>query len=280
MAQLKDTVVAGNLNVSNRIVGHEVRANCLECFPATTGYGGYIDFHYDGSTADYTSRIIENANGNISINSVNFINSQIRRTGQSKSWVDARDGAILRMTSISGYSPCISLKTTNGSWEMGTYDYDTHIDRLIFTYITDGNYNSNNNAVTGQVQFLGGGHVVANNYYGNGSTLSGVHDFTCTQVWNNSSPTSNFGSQTIYLTSYGYKLYLMKVRQSTSNDNYSYQIINADSQLVKICNGGYSSNAIRTVSAASNYMNFGNAQHGSSSTNNAYCIPTTIWGLD
>ena len=216
------------------------------------------------------------------------ITGQITKAGISTSWHHGRDYAALRMTSISGYSPCISVKTTNGTWEMGAYDYSTHTDRLIFTYITDSNYNSNNNAVTGQVQFLGGGHVVANYYYGNGSQLTGLTKsqitnwedrFTCTQVWNNSSPTSNFGSQTIYLTSYGYTLYLMKVRNSTSNDNYSYQIINADSQLVKICNAGYYGNAIRTVSAASNYMNIGNAQHGSSSTNNAYCIPTTIWGL-
>lgn len=34
--------------------------------------GGYIDFHHNGSTGDYTSRIIESANGTIDINGTTF----------------------------------------------------------------------------------------------------------------------------------------------------------------------------------------------------------------
>lgn len=34
--------------------------------------GGYIDFHHNGSTGDYTSRIIESANGTININGTTF----------------------------------------------------------------------------------------------------------------------------------------------------------------------------------------------------------------
>ena len=37
---------------------------------ALSGFGGFIDFHYNASSADYTSRIIEDANGRIAINSV------------------------------------------------------------------------------------------------------------------------------------------------------------------------------------------------------------------
>jgi hypothetical protein len=33
-------------------------------------HGGFLDFHYGGSSADYTSRIIEDANGRLSFNSV------------------------------------------------------------------------------------------------------------------------------------------------------------------------------------------------------------------
>jgi len=57
------------------------------------------------------------------------------------------------MTSISGYSPCISIKTTNGSWEIGAYDYSSEVNKLFFTYITDTNYNSNNNTATAQIRF-------------------------------------------------------------------------------------------------------------------------------
>lgn len=40
----------------------------IEFFPlTTTTHGGFIDFHYAGSGADYTSRIIENSSGNLNI---------------------------------------------------------------------------------------------------------------------------------------------------------------------------------------------------------------------
>lgn len=40
---------------------------CIE-FTGATGHGGYIDFHYSGSTADYTSRIIESSSGVVTLN--------------------------------------------------------------------------------------------------------------------------------------------------------------------------------------------------------------------
>lgn len=39
---------------------------------ASAGHGGYIDFHYNGSTEDYTSRIIEQPSGTINIQSTNL----------------------------------------------------------------------------------------------------------------------------------------------------------------------------------------------------------------
>ena len=35
-----------------------------------SGYGGYIEFHYNGSSADFTSRILEDASGRLNINGV------------------------------------------------------------------------------------------------------------------------------------------------------------------------------------------------------------------
>lgn len=41
--------------------------NNIEMIPPTTaGHGGYIDFHFNGSTEDYTSRIIEDGSGQLS----------------------------------------------------------------------------------------------------------------------------------------------------------------------------------------------------------------------
>lgn len=67
-----------------------------------TGHGGYLDFHYDGSGADYTSRIIESANGTLSINGVKCVSS-----GVTCSALDITNGATKNKTS--GY-----VKLNNG----------------------------------------------------------------------------------------------------------------------------------------------------------------------
>ncbi len=46
----------------------------LELKPASgASYGGYIDFHYSGSTADYTARIIESAQGTLELTAANGV---------------------------------------------------------------------------------------------------------------------------------------------------------------------------------------------------------------
>lgn len=39
-----------------------------QLLPSTAGHGGYIDFHYNGSTKDYTTRLIESAAGTLATN--------------------------------------------------------------------------------------------------------------------------------------------------------------------------------------------------------------------
>ncbi len=41
--------------------------------PTTANHGGYIDFHYNGSTSDYTSRIMEGSSGKLSISAPNGV---------------------------------------------------------------------------------------------------------------------------------------------------------------------------------------------------------------
>lgn len=41
--------------------------------PSNAAHGGYIDFHYNGSTADYTSRIIESASGKLNLAASNGV---------------------------------------------------------------------------------------------------------------------------------------------------------------------------------------------------------------
>lgn len=47
---------------------------------SSSGNGGFIDFHFNGSTADNTSRIIEDVNGQISINGFRFVKGNAAAT--------------------------------------------------------------------------------------------------------------------------------------------------------------------------------------------------------
>ena len=81
---------------------------------------------------------------------------QIKKAGVSKNWVKGRDGAVLFMSSINGYSACISIKTTNGSWQIGAYDNSGYTDQLIFSYTTDTNYTNNSNTANNYTLTTGG----------------------------------------------------------------------------------------------------------------------------
>lgn len=74
-------------------------------------------------------------------------------TSTSVSWYQGRDSAAFRDTGSAGYHAALSLKTTNGSWEFGTYNSDNYYDVPLLTYITDANYNSKNNTTTYQIKF-------------------------------------------------------------------------------------------------------------------------------
>ena len=49
--------------------GKGITPTSIELFPgASAGNGGYIDFHYNNSSADYTSRLIESPSGKVKLN--------------------------------------------------------------------------------------------------------------------------------------------------------------------------------------------------------------------
>ena len=60
--------MTGVLNMNNNPINH---TSGIEL--QGSGYGGYVDFHYDGNAADYTSRIIENTQGHIDITAPNGV---------------------------------------------------------------------------------------------------------------------------------------------------------------------------------------------------------------
>lgn len=79
---------------------------------------------------------------------------QIIRGGSSQAWVNGRNGALLRETSVSGYHALWSLKTTNGSWDFGEYNAGSGWNNVpVLSYVTDSNYNTGNNTTTYQIRF-------------------------------------------------------------------------------------------------------------------------------
>lgn len=125
---------------------------------------------------------------------------QIIRGGSSQMWVNGRNGALLRETSVAGYHTLWSLKTTDGSWDFGEYNAGSDWNNIpVLSYITDSNYNSGNNAPTYQIKFpLASGTVALTsnilnptNYYwanvkistsSSTTTSPTVHTLTATRI--------------------------------------------------------------------------------------------------
>ena len=107
--------------------------------------------------------------GNTNLPGSLTLSGQVARNGISKSWRDGRDGALVRTNSMgsSQYIPLASIKTNNGSWEIGAYTNNT----LFFTYITDTDYNAGTNKVTAQVSITPNGMINGNL---NGNAKNGI----------------------------------------------------------------------------------------------------------
>ena len=66
--------IAGNLNAgSNGGVIYSFHGIEINSAGSLSNYGGYIDFHFNGSSSDFTSRIIEDASGRLQMNTQVYI---------------------------------------------------------------------------------------------------------------------------------------------------------------------------------------------------------------
>lgn len=72
---ISNGAVSGGISNASYIEFSEIRANA--------GHGGYIDFHFNGSSSDYTSRIIESASGTLNINYGMFVRGNTTYIGGS-----------------------------------------------------------------------------------------------------------------------------------------------------------------------------------------------------
>ena len=103
----------------------------------------------------------------------------ISKAGSSSSWINGRDKALVRLNTYSAYSAITSMKTTNGSWDMGVYT-DNY---MYFTYTPDTNYSSGTNSGYTQIKISPRGQLIVpsdtdyttgkcRNIYANTSTMT------------------------------------------------------------------------------------------------------------
>ena len=100
---------AGDYAAANH--GHNFTSIELNSTGGLPGYGGFIDFHFNGSSSDYTSRIIENESGTLDLNGVQMDSTMgIHINGSDKGiWVPS--GKTLNLGTYSGntYSPGVVI---------------------------------------------------------------------------------------------------------------------------------------------------------------------------
>lgn len=87
----------------------------------------------------------------------------IKRAGAGGNWQSGRDRALICMNSLDSYSTLASMKTDNGSWDIGAYSNQSYTDDLIFSYIKDTTY-SGTNGTDAQIRFLEDSGVQANKF--------------------------------------------------------------------------------------------------------------------
>ena len=111
------------------------------------GQGLCIDTNLNVGIGTNTPAYKLDVKGNIGVT------GQIIRGAFDQSWVNGRRGALLRETTSISYHTLWSLKTTNGSWDFGEYNFSGWNNIPVLSYITDTNFNSGNNTPTYQIKF-------------------------------------------------------------------------------------------------------------------------------
>ena len=104
-------------------------------------------------------------NGGIGVAGDIYIGGKIHRGGptSTSNWNKGRDNAIFVLSSIAStkYNPWGSIKTTNGSWDIGNYDSGTFKNKLLFTYVSDTTYNGSSATYDQQISFSNTGSIWA-----------------------------------------------------------------------------------------------------------------------
>ena len=134
----------------------------LNNYGTLSGYGGFIDFHYNGSSSDYTSRIIEDANGRLFFD----VSSGVRIGSVVLSW-DSGNNA-LKIQNIDGTAA--NLYATGGVSALGMSAGDAATDgwrgNIASSMLSVYDDHSDLNLLLGGYFFLHVGYYVSWRYMG------------------------------------------------------------------------------------------------------------------
>lgn len=128
-----------NFQVADGLLASTKNGNTVAIGSQTTGF---CHFQNSANIPFYFNRGLQ-VDGDIVI--YNGGSYGLKRVGISSAWYNGREKALVATTTANGYSTCISVKTTNGTWQIGHYNASGYHDQLLFDYVTDANYNSANN---------------------------------------------------------------------------------------------------------------------------------------
>jgi hypothetical protein len=138
------TVVIGSGESPSKFIsGSELGGNSETTY-ITSDNTIKFETNLDGDYAN-KQEFTMHTDGQMTIPSDLNLGGSLKRDGIGSLWVNGRNCAAVKMNSLSGYSPAISVKTNNGSWEIGAYNHDDYTDQLIFGYVSDSDYNAGNN---------------------------------------------------------------------------------------------------------------------------------------
>lgn len=89
----------------------------------------------------------------------------IKTSATSVIWRQGRDYAPLQVTSASGYSTIISIKTTDGDWSIGHYDDQDNYykNKLLFSYVKDSDRLNNTGTAMTAILDSGGTIITSSN---------------------------------------------------------------------------------------------------------------------
>lgn len=113
-------------------------------------------------TSNFTDTVnisgVTNHHNNIQIDA----NYSIARPGKSSAWFGSHNNAMIRMTSINGWSPLLAQKATGGYWVLGHDNEGDFKNQWLFGYLSDSNLEgttgaSNSLSTTYRLLNIGGG---------------------------------------------------------------------------------------------------------------------------